>query len=315
MIGLDLVEKLELYLLWFIQIVFNFLGVYINEETNENYIVTEYLARGNCHSLLRSNTPLNIVDLMNMSITAAKGMTYLQEKKIIHGDLATRNLLVSLLEGKYILKVSDFGLSRSSTDEKLIKQKKMPVRWIAPEIILKKSEETLMSDIWSFGITLWEMFTFGTIPYMDLNNSLVLFWVPKGRRLPKPEICPQEIYDIMIHCWNEVPNERPSFSKITSDLKSIKKNIKLELADPQNLKKENTEIQNDTIYYANDPVYQTQGELQDPVPPPNPIRSSNMYQTINGNTSFPLYSNQNSIYDVNLNLYQTIEGFPFIVKN
>jgi len=147
-------------------------------------------------------------------------MAYLEGKNIIHRDLACRNLLCKEESEILIVKISDFGLSREIEDFYESQDGNLPIKWTAPEVF-KTSKHTIKSDVWAYGITIWEIFSFGEVPYSDLDNSLTREKVSNGFRLPKPSECPNIIYQLMLDCWKENPNERPSFRDITLRLKEI----------------------------------------------------------------------------------------------
>lgn len=140
-------------------------------------------------------------------------MLYLSEKKIIHRDLAIRNLLVTIhgQNNKYLIKIADFGLSRNiDTNYYQASNSVFPVKWTAPEAV-EKGKFSSMSDVWSFGIVLWELFTYGKIPYPGMSNQEVIEKVSNGYRLPPPKNCPPNIIELMNKCWSYNPKERPNF--------------------------------------------------------------------------------------------------------
>ncbi|CAG0889830.1 unnamed protein product, partial [Darwinula stevensoni] len=142
------------------------------------------------------------------------GMMYLEEKRYVHRDLACRNLLLASWDH---VKVGDFGHSRAlGTNKDYYRAQRggrWPVKWYAPEAV-NFSHFSLKSDIWSFGVTLWEIYTFGEHPYGELRGSQVLELVERGERLKKPDLCPQFIYDLMLRCWTYEAEERPSFAQL-----------------------------------------------------------------------------------------------------
>jgi serine/threonine protein kinase len=147
-------------------------------------------------------------------------MQYLESQKIIHRDLALRNLLVTSGgdDLKYLVKVADFGLSRVLQSEYYsMTSTKFPVKWGAPEV-LEYGKFTLKSDVWSFGVLLWELWSFGRIPYTQYSNSETVEKVLAGYRLPSPVGCPVEIYRLMMACWSKNQAERPSFKQICEAL-------------------------------------------------------------------------------------------------
>ncbi|XP_054025050.1 tyrosine-protein kinase Fes/Fps isoform X2 [Dryobates pubescens] len=178
---------------------------------------------GDFLSFLRSEgTHLRIKELIKMTENAAAGMEYLESKHCIHRDLAARNCLVT---EKNILKISDFGMSREEEDGIYAStggMKQIPVKWTAPEA-LNYGRYSSESDVWSFGILLWEAFSLGAVPYSNLSNQQTREAVEQGVRLDPPEQCPEEVYRLMQRCWEYDPRKRPSFSTIHQDLITIRK--------------------------------------------------------------------------------------------
>lgn len=140
------------------------------------------------------------------------GMCYLEEYKVIHRDISLRNLLICQQDDEpYFVKVADFGLSRAMEKDYYKGQEiLLPVRWTAPES-LQHGKFTSKSDVWSFGIMLWELFSKGTRPYFHFSNKEVIDKVLLGYRMDPPDECPPEISELMKRCWNEDPDNRPSF--------------------------------------------------------------------------------------------------------
>ncbi|KAM6409531.1 tyrosine-protein kinase Fes/Fps [Rhynochetos jubatus] len=187
------------------------------------YIVMELVQGGDFLSFLRSEGPqLRVKDLVRMTENAAAGMEYLESKRCIHRDLAARNCLVT---EKNALKISDFGMSREGEDGVYAStggMKQVPVKWTAPEA-LNYGRYSSESDVWSFGILLWEAFSLGAVPYANLSNQQTREAVEQGTRLEPPEQCPEELYRLMQRCWEYDPRKRPSFSAIHQDLVAIRK--------------------------------------------------------------------------------------------
>ncbi|KAF1564918.1 UNVERIFIED_CONTAM: hypothetical protein FQV16_0011459, partial [Eudyptes robustus] len=187
------------------------------------YIVMELVQGGDFLSFLRSEGPyLRVKDLIKMTENAAAGMEYLESKHCIHRDLAARNCLVT---EKNTLKISDFGMSREEEDGIYAStggMKQIPVKWTAPEA-LNYGRYSSESDVWSFGILLWEAFSLGAVPYANLSNQQTREAVEQGVRLDPPEQCPEEVYRLMKRCWDYDPRKRPSFSTIHQDLITIRK--------------------------------------------------------------------------------------------
>ena len=159
-------------------------------------------------------------------------MVYLESKGIIHRDLACRNILVSHINGKYSCLVADFGLSRETSEYKA-EGALIPIRWAAPEV-LKKMPVTSKSDVFSFGILMHEIMTYGAPPYEFLQtNREVIEYVCEGQRLPQLPSCPDDLYAIMRKCWKEEPSERPSFKEILDMLTAMRGEEKPENASPE----------------------------------------------------------------------------------
>ncbi|KAL4240559.1 hypothetical protein ACF0H5_001351 [Mactra antiquata] len=158
---------------------------------------------------------LSMRDLLSFAWQIAKGMCYLSEIKLVHRDLAARNILVA--SGK-VLKVSDFGLTRDvyEADTYLKKSKgRIPVKWLAPESLYAQIYTT-RSDIWSYGIVLWEIVTLGAPPYPGIPPERLYNLLIGGYRMDRPENCPDEMYAVMQKCWKVDAADRPSFATLAS---------------------------------------------------------------------------------------------------
>jgi len=178
------------------------------------YMCMELFNDGSLEDFMKlQKEKLNNTTLVNMASTAAQGMEFLSFENIIHRDLAARNLLVSHNGQDYILKVSDFGLAVALEKSTYHFSNLFPIRWTAIEGI-EKNLFFLESDVWSFGVVLWEMFTRGEYPYKEIKDSNIKEFLLKGCRLSKPEDCPDKIYDLMLRCWNQSYKDRPSFKEI-----------------------------------------------------------------------------------------------------
>ncbi|XP_048812387.1 tyrosine-protein kinase Fes/Fps isoform X2 [Lagopus muta] len=187
------------------------------------YIVMELVQGGDFLSFLRSEGPhLKVRELIKMTENAAAGMEYLESKHCIHRDLAARNCLVT---EKNTLKISDFGMSRQEEDGIYAStggMKQIPVKWTAPEA-LNYGRYSSESDVWSFGILLWEAFSLGAVPYANLTNQQTREAIEQGVRLEPPEQCPEDAYRLMQRCWEYDPRRRPSFGAIYQELIAIRK--------------------------------------------------------------------------------------------
>ncbi|XP_065209731.1 plexin-A2-like [Planococcus citri] len=196
------------------------------------YIITEYSPHGNLLDFLRNHylpskpKEISIDDLsekvlVTFALQIATGMEYLASINCIHRDLAARNILVF---DDYILKIADFGLARDTGHAEYYKQKsngRFPVKWMAPEALTHR-RYTTQSDVWSFGVLLWEIMTFGAVPYSSYNDlEKLLKDIEAGYRMMKPKNCSTTIYSLMSKCWNYQPEERPDFTTIIEELNVI----------------------------------------------------------------------------------------------
>ncbi|KAM5298953.1 angiopoietin-1 receptor isoform 3-T3 [Ctenodactylus gundi] len=210
------------------QNIINLLGAC--EHRGYLYLAIEYAPHGNLLDFLRKSrvletdpafaianstaSTLSSQQLLQFAADVARGMDYLSQKQFIHRDLAARNILVG---ENYIAKIADFGLSRGQ--EVYVKKTmgRLPVRWMAIES-LNYSVYTTNSDVWSYGVLLWEIVSLGGTPYCGMTCAELYEKLPQGYRLEKPLNCDHEVYDLMRQCWREKPYERPSFAQILVSL-------------------------------------------------------------------------------------------------
>eukprot|EP00051_Salpingoeca_urceolata_P018662 m.264115 g.264115 ORF g.264115 m.264115 type:complete len:686 (-) comp19247_c6_seq8:39-2096(-) len=186
------------------------------------FIVTEFLPNGNLLDYLRKETTKQEIDataLMYMASQVASGMEYLEVKNLIHRDLAARNCLVG---DNLLIKIADFGLSRMIPEDVYTAQQgaKFPIKWTAPES-LSYNMFTIKSDVWAFGVVLWELATYGKPPYPGIDLFLVLDKLESGYRMPRPEGCPPDIYRLMRECWEWEADKRPTFRAIKKRLETM----------------------------------------------------------------------------------------------
>ncbi|KAG2461125.1 LCK kinase, partial [Polypterus senegalus] len=185
------------------------------------FIVTEFMANGSLVDFLKTSegSKLTINILIDMASQIAEGMAFIEAKNYIHRDLRAANILVS---EDLICKIADFGLARLIEDNEYTAREgaKFPIKWTAPEAI-NFGTFSIKSDVWSFGILLTEIVTYGRIPYPGMTNPEVIQNLERGYRMPIPENCPEELYDIMKRCWKELPEDRPTFEYLKSVLEDF----------------------------------------------------------------------------------------------
>ncbi|XP_028274345.1 tyrosine-protein kinase ABL1 isoform X2 [Parambassis ranga] len=177
------------------------------------YIITEFMTHGNLLDYLRecNREEVNAVVLLYMATQISSAMEYLEKKNFIHRDLAARNCLVG---ENHLVKVADFGLSRLMTGDTYTAHAgaKFPIKWTAPES-LAYNKFSIKSDVWAFGVLLWEIATYGMSPYPGIDLSQVYELLEKDYRMDRPEGCPEKVYELMTACWRWNPSERPSFAE------------------------------------------------------------------------------------------------------
>eukprot|EP00064_Thunnus_orientalis_P013168 superscaffoldBa00002108_g13205 len=197
-------------------------------------IITEYMENGSLDAFLRKHDgQFTVIQLVGMLRGIASGMKYLSDMNYVHRDLAARNILVN---SNLVCKVSDFGLSRVLEDDPeaayttreaigtyLSPGGKIPIRWTAPEAIAYR-KFTTASDVWGYGIVMWEVVSYGERPYWDMNNQDVIKAIEEGYRLPAPMDCPVVLHQLMLDCWERERADRPTFSQILNMLDKLIRN-------------------------------------------------------------------------------------------
>ncbi|XP_050428827.1 proto-oncogene tyrosine-protein kinase ROS isoform X2 [Adelges cooleyi] len=199
-------------------------------DNDPNFILMELMEGRDLLSFLRRNRPtnvtkscINLIDLLSMCIDVAEGCSYLEQMHFVHRDLACRNCLVTSSDPKnLVVKIGDFGLARNIYTHDYYRragESLLPVKWMSPEAVMD-CVFTSQSDVWAFGVLLWEIMTMGQHPYPGLSNFKVICYVQQGGRLEKPVNCPRTLYNLMQRCWNVDPNKRPRFDFCLKVLKS-----------------------------------------------------------------------------------------------
>lgn len=190
--------------------IVQFIGICVQKQPI--MIVMELVSGGSLLNYLRtSSDKLTTKGLLGMCQDAASGMEYLESKNCIHRDLAARNCLVS---DTHCVKISDFGMSREE-EEYIVSDglKQIPIKWTAPEA-LNYGKYTSLCDVWSFGVLAWEIFSKGGTPYQGMTNTRARELIDSGFRMPAPDGTPDEMYQLMLRCWQYEPEDRPHFSEI-----------------------------------------------------------------------------------------------------
>ncbi|XP_076317469.1 proto-oncogene tyrosine-protein kinase ROS-like isoform X2 [Tachypleus tridentatus] len=193
-------------------------------DNNPNFIIMELMEGGDLLSYLRSNrnahlfgrNPLTMTDLLGICIDVARGCVYLEEMHFVHRDLAARNCLVSSHDplNRHV-KIGDFGLARDIYKNDYYRKEGeglLPVRWMAPESLMD-GVFTNQSDVWAFGVLLWEVLTLGQQPYPARTNLEVLHYVRNRGRLDRPDNCHEDLHQLMLWCWSYDPLGRPNFGE------------------------------------------------------------------------------------------------------
>ncbi|KAA0704337.1 Fibroblast growth factor receptor 1-A [Triplophysa tibetana] len=260
------------------------------------YVIVEYASKGNLREYLRARRPhgmeycynpnvasvetMSINDLVSYAYQVARGMEYLASKKCIHRDLAARNVLVT---DDNVMKIADFGLARDVHHIDYYKKTtngRLPVKWMAPEALFDRVY-THQSDVWSFGVLLWEIFTLGGSPYPGVPVEELFKLLREGHRMDRPSACTQELYLMMKDCWHAVPTHRPTFKQLVEDLdrtlSMISNQEYLDLSIPPEPMYSQIILNERNSTFSSDPdsvFLQTPGPEEPCIPPPVPHQHS-----------------------------------------
>ena len=196
------------------------------------YLITELMKHGDLKDYIRKARPnemhprplLSIAQLVDIAAQAASGVAYLASHKFVHRDIAARNCLVGENDKQLSVKISDFGMARDVYQEEYYRRRggTLPIRWMAPEAITD-GKYTVESDIWSLGVLLWEIFSFGYQPYYGRDNEQVIGGILQGSlSLECPPLCPRSVFRLMLRCWERNPSERITSGDVASALQDMK---------------------------------------------------------------------------------------------
>ncbi|ESO03081.1 hypothetical protein HELRODRAFT_192108 [Helobdella robusta] len=195
----------------------------ITIEDNIPNVILPFMENGDLRSyVLDEKNKFVLGELLNFCLQVASGMEYLALKKFVHRDLAARNCMV---DSSLTVKVADFGLARDlyETNYYIAENRSIPLpyKWMPIECLSGKLQFSEKTDVWSYGVLMWEVFTRGGSPYFDLQHRELKHFLKRGERLEKPEIVPDYLYAVMCSCWHSESRSRPTFSELKSSIESI----------------------------------------------------------------------------------------------
>ncbi|XP_062588332.1 uncharacterized protein LOC134250009 [Saccostrea cucullata] len=211
--------------------IVRFLGISTDDHDRSMYLLLELMEGGELRTFIRESRPkqphepsyLTLHDLLKLGIDVARGCHYLEQNKFIHRDIAARNCLLTEKGPNRVAKIGDFGMARDVLRTNYYRKNgraMVPVKWMPPESFLD-GIFTSKTDVWAFGVVLWELFSMGHVPYPGKSNGEVMKYVKGGGRLEKPPLCPYQIYGLMLRCWQVDADIRPNFTGIVEELNRI----------------------------------------------------------------------------------------------
>ncbi|XP_046385492.1 tyrosine-protein kinase transmembrane receptor Ror-like isoform X2 [Ischnura elegans] len=227
----DFMREVEIMSAFQHENILSLIGVVVQDNGHSPWMVFEFMPFGDLAEVLRSNSrelwkpvpglpPLTKASLLSVCIQIACGMSYLSAQRFVHRDLACRNCLVG---ADLTVKIADFGMSRdvyTCDYYKIGGSRMLPVRWMSPESVMF-GRFTLESDTWSYGVVLWEIYSFGKQPYYGHCNEEVVKLILQGIMLIPPDNCPPAVCNLMRDCWKTEPKDRPSFAGLHSQLLEV----------------------------------------------------------------------------------------------
>ncbi|KAH9504131.1 putative serine/threonine protein phosphatase, partial [Bulinus truncatus] len=234
----------------------------ICSESAPVWIVMELAKHGEMRAYLQNNQQhLDLVMLILYSYQLSTALSYLESKKFVHRDIAARNVLVASHDN---VKLGDFGLSRWVEEQSYYKASKgkLPIKWMAPESINFR-RFTTASDVWMFGVCIWEILMYGVKPFQGVKNNDVIGKIEAGERLPLPPGCPPSLYNLMCSCWIYEPSKRHSFAELKTWLHDILTEERQR--QEEEMHRDNRRVQ--AISWAG-----SNGSDEEPPPPPKPAR-------------------------------------------
>ncbi|KAL3832122.1 hypothetical protein ACJMK2_023795 [Sinanodonta woodiana] len=205
--------------------ILKFIGAVIDDDARGPFVIYELCAKGTLKDYLESQRGHHTLDvqekLYRFGLDICKGMQYLASIDVVHRRLAARNIL---LTATFAVKIAGFGpqeVETSDDDAETGKKERIPIKWMAPECIHSTSGATEKSDVWSYGVVLWEIFSLGETPYPSIRSRDLPSKLKKAERLSKPEQCDDTWYSIMWKTWNQSPQKRPTFEEIREELDKL----------------------------------------------------------------------------------------------